>query len=455
MELTFLGATHTVTGSKYYLETDHKKILIDCGLFQGLKELRLRNWNPLPLQAKEIDHVVLTHAHIDHSGYFPLLSKEGFDGKIWCTPGTKDLCSVLLPDSGYLQEEEAMFANKYGYSKHQPAKPLYTLNDAMQSLKQFEAHPFHEKIPVSPDTSVEFLHAGHIIGASMVCIHHRDQTLMFSGDLGRPHDSVMKAPEIPKKADVLVLEATYGNKTHPEAHPRIELANIINRTVERGGVVIIPAFAVGRAQALLYYLYELRKTGKIPTLPVYLDSPMAESATEIFRRYPHEHRLAEAEVKAMCQAVTYVKTSEESQALDTKKTPMIIISASGMVTGGRVLHHIKQFAPDAKNTILFSGYQAEGTRGQRILSGEKEIKMLGEVVPINAEVAALDNLSAHSDANETIAWLKQFQHRPKHIFLTHAETDSALVLKARIEKELQIKCTIPQYGQRMRVFGHD
>ncbi len=455
MELSFLGATHTVTGSKYYLEADHQKIFIDCGLFQGLKELRLRNWNPLPIQPNELDHVILTHAHIDHSGYFPLLCKSGFRGEAWCTPGTKELCSVLLPDSGYLQEEEANYANKHGYSKHRPARPLYTLNDAMEALKQLHAQPFEKKIAISPETSIEFLHAGHIIGASMVCVHHREQTLMFSGDLGRPNDGVMLAPSIPKHADVLVLEATYGDRLHPSTHPRVELANIINRTVERGGVVIIPAFAVGRAQSLLYYLYELKQANKIPNVPVYLDSPMAESATEIFRRYPNEHRLKENIVKNMCQAVTYVKTSEESQALDEKKSPMIIISASGMVTGGRVLHHVKHFATDPKNTILFSGYQAAGTRGQRILSGEKEIKLLGETITIQAEVTALDNLSAHSDANETMSWLKQFPHKPKHIFLTHAETDSATALKTRIENELHIKCTIPQYGQRMRIFGHD
>jgi metallo-beta-lactamase family protein len=452
MEITFLGAVQTVTGSKYLLSFNHKKILVDCGLFQGLKELRLRNWRALPVDARAISRVILTHAHIDHSGYLPLLNKQGFEGDILCTHGTHDLCSVLLPDAGYLQEEEARYANKYGYSKHHPAQPLYTMNDALLVLKKFSPHPFHQPIALDQNTTLEFLHAGHIIGASVVRITHEGKTLVFSGDLGRPQDEVMRAPECVTEADALVIESTYGNRIHPGAHPLLELAEVINRAVNRGGSIIVPSFAVGRAQALLYFIYELKQRGEIPDLPVYLDSPMAESATDIFMKYPNEHRLSPEAVRAMCREVRYVRTPEESKQIDTMKTPIIVISASGMVTGGRVLHHIKHFAPNAKNTILFSGYQAEGTRGARMLGGEKQVKMLGEMVPIRAEVAVLENLSAHADANETIQWLKQFKRAPRQVFITHGEPASAATLKTRIESELGWHCAVPTYGQHERLF---
>lgn len=451
MDITFLGAAQTVTGSKYLLSFNHKKILVDCGLFQGLKELRLRNWRALSVEASAISRVILTHAHIDHSGYLPLLNKQGFEGEVLCTHGTQDLCNVLLPDAGYLQEEEARYANKYGYSKHHPALPLYTMSDALEVLKKFHAHPFHQLISLDETTTLEFLHSGHIIGASMVRIVHEGKSLVFSGDLGRPQDEVMRAPEHITEADALVIESTYGNRIHPGTHPLLELAEVVNRTVNRGGSVIVPSFAVGRAQALLYFIHTLKQRGDIPDVPVFLDSPMAESATDIFTKYPNEHRLSVEVVRAMCREVRYVRTPEESKQIDAMKTPVIVISASGMVTGGRVLHHIKYFAPDAKNTILFSGYQAMGTRGARMLSGEKQVKMLGEVVPINAEVAVLENLSAHADANETLAWLKQFKRAPRQVFITHGEEASSAALKSRIESELGWPCTVPTYGQRERV----
>jgi metallo-beta-lactamase family protein len=452
MEITFLGAAQTVTGSKYLLSFDSKKILVDCGLFQGVRELRQRNWRALSVDASAISRVILTHAHIDHSGYLPLLNKQGFEGDVLCTPGTYDLCGVLLPDSGYLQEEEARYANKHGYSKHHPALPLYTMNDALESLKSFRVHAFHQPIVLGEKTTLEFLHAGHIIGASVVRIQHQGKTLVFSGDLGRPNDEVMRAPEPVTGADALVIEATYGDRTHPGTHSLTELAEVINRTVNRGGSMVVPSFAVGRAQVLLYLIYELKRRGDIPDLPVYLDSPMAESATDIFMKYPNEHRLSHEVVRDMCREVRYVKTPEESKKIDTMKTPVIVISASGMVTGGRVLHHIKYFAPDARNTILFSGYQAEGTRGAAILGGAKRVKMLGGEVAINAEVAVLENLSAHADANETMQWLKQFKSAPRQVFITHGEPASATTLKARIESELGWRCTVPTYGQHERLF---
>lgn len=452
MEITFLGAAQTVTGSKYLLSFNNKKILVDCGLFQGLKELRLRNWRAMPVEASAIDRVILTHAHIDHSGYLPLLDKQGFEGDVLCTHGTNDLCNVLLPDAGYLQEEEARYANKYGYSKHHPALPLYTMNDALTVLKKFRAHPFHQPISLDQNTTLEFLHAGHIIGASVLRLTHEGKTLVFSGDLGRPQDEVMRAPESITEADALVIESTYGNRAHPGTHPLVELAAVINRTVTRGGSVIVPSFAVGRAQALLYFIHTLKQRGDIPDVPVFLDSPMAESATDIFTKYPNEHRLSAEVVKAMCREVHYVRSAEESKTIDAMKKPIIVISASGMVTGGRVLHHIKYFGPDPKNTILFSGYQAEGTRGARMMGGEKQVKMLGEVVAINAEVAMLENLSAHADANETLQWLKQFKRAPRQVFITHGEAASAAALKARIESELGWSCVVPTYGQHERVF---
>lgn len=451
MEMTFLGAAGTVTGSKFLFHVDHEQFFVECGLFQGLKELRAHNWNPLPVKAADISRVILTHAHIDHSGYVPVLCKNGFKGEILCTPGTKDLCSVLLPDSGFLQEEEAAHANKYGYSKHKPALPLYTMEDALLALKQFRAIPFHQPMQIAKETTLEFLHAGHIIGASLVSIRHDHQTIIFSGDLGRPHDEVMCPPEQPERADILFLEATYGNRIHPDTHPRDELAKAIHRAVNRGGSVIIPAFAVGRSQSLLYFLHELKKQNKIPDLPVYLDSPMAISATDIFMRYPKEHRLTPDTVRAMCQEARYIKTQEESMALDNLREPAIIVSASGMATGGRVLHHIKAYAGDPKNLLLFSGYQSEGTRGQRILSGETQIKMFGELIDIKAEVAALDNLSAHSDANETMKWLQGFKNAPRHVYIVHGELDAATALKERIQKEFGWKCTVPQYNQKIKI----
>lgn len=451
MELTFLGAAETVTGSKYLFRQGNEQFLVDCGLFQGLKELRLRNWQPLPFHPEDLAHVILTHAHIDHSGYVPRLCKQGFKGNVLCTPGTKDLCEVLLPDSGFLQEEEAELANKFGYSKHKPALPLYTMEDAINALGQFRPIPFHQPIPIAKDVVLEFMHAGHIIGASLVSIRFDHQTIVFSGDLGRPHDQVMRSPETPPQADILVLESTYGDRIHPDTHPRQELADAINRAVNRGGSVIIPAFAVGRSQCLMYFLHELKEQGKIPNVPVYLDSPMATSATEIFKHYPQEHRLSPEMVNGMCRDIHYVKTADESKAIDEIKEPIIIISASGMATGGRVLHHIKAFGDNPKNLLLFSGYQAEGTRGQRILSGEKQIKMFGEMVEIKAEVAALDNLSAHSDCNETLKWLHTFKHHPKQVYIVHGEPASAAALKKRIQDELGWKCIIPQYGQKVKL----
>ncbi len=448
MHISFLGAAGTVTGSKYLLDFPTQQILVDCGLFQGLKELRLRNWNPLPVNPREIQSVILTHAHIDHSGYLPLLHKNGFTGDVMCTHGTKDLCDILLPDSAYLQEEEAFYANKHGYSKHQPAKPLYTVNDALGVLDRFVSYPYHHVVQLDSDTSFSLLPAGHIIGSSLIHLQHKDKSILFSGDLGRPHDLLMKAPDAAPDADYLVIESTYGNRTHGKTEALDELAEVINRTIERGGSIVVPAFAVGRAQMLLYYLYLLKKAKRIVDMPVYLDSPMAVSATHLLKRYKNEHRLSEEEIDGLCHVATYVNTPDESRRISEMTTPRIIVSASGMITGGRVLHHVKTLAPYARNTILFTGYQAAETRGARILSGERNVKILGENVAINAEVVSLENMSAHADSEEVMQWLSSFKRAPSKVFITHGEPDSAQALKNLITTELGWNCLVPEYMQK-------
>jgi metallo-beta-lactamase family protein len=445
MRITFLGATKTVTGSKFLLSFGNKKVLIDCGLFQGLKELRLRNWNKFPIDPHVIDSVVLTHAHIDHSGYLPLLVKNGFTGKIYCSGATKELCSVLLPDSGYLQEEEAKFANKYGYTKHKPAEPLYTKADAEKSLGQFRSLDFRKSYKLDEETHMSLIPAGHILGAAFVKFKYFNTSILFSGDLGRQHDPIMHTPAVIQSADYLVLESTYGDRLHKRVNPLDELSDIVNRTIARKGTVIIPAFAVGRAQHLLYMMYQLKQDNRIPNVPIYLDSPMATDATNIFRKHPDLHRLSPELSNKVCEVATYINSKEESQALDLDATPKIIISASGMLEGGRVLHHIRVFAPDAKNTVVFAGYQAAGTRGADMIQGKKTIKAFGETVEINSEVCVLSNMSAHADYEEILEWLAHFNHHPRKVFITHGEPEAAQSLKAKIEEKYGWACVVPDY----------
>lgn len=445
MRLTFLGATNTVTGSKFLLSIDNKKILIDCGLFQGLKELRQRNWTKFPIEPHLINTVILTHAHIDHSGYLPVLVKNGFTGKVYCSQATKDLCSVLLPDSGYLQEEEAKFANKHGYTKHKPAVPLYTRADAEQSLGHFRALDFRKNYKIGDDTHLSLIPAGHILGASFIQIKHNGTTVLFSGDLGRQNDPIMYPPAVMQAADYLVLESTYGNRLHKKVNPLDELSDIITRTAQRGGTVIIPAFAVGRAQHLLYFMYLLKESKRIPDLPIYLDSPMAKDATDIFRKYTDLHKINGELSHKVCEIAKYVNTKEESQALDLEMAPKIIISASGMLEGGRVLHHVRVFAQDPKNTIVFAGYQAAGTRGADIIGGKEFIKVFGETVPIRAEIQVLSNMSAHADYEEILQWLKHFNHHPRKVFITHGEPEAAKSLKDKIEDQYDWPCVVPDY----------
>ncbi len=448
MQLQFLGATGTVTGSKYLLTAGSAKILIDCGLFQGYKQLRLRNWEPLPIPVSELDAVVLTHAHLDHSGYLPLLIKQGFKGKIFCSEATYDLCKILLPDSGHLQEEDAAYANRHGYSKHQPALPLYTEEDAVQALKFFSPLDFGVPQELATGLQATLSPAGHILGAAIVSLKFKGKTITFSGDLGRLNDLIMVAPTPVKETDYLIIESTYGNRRHDPTDPLLILGNIIGETVSRGGVVVIPAFAVGRAQELMYFIHLLKESGAIPKLlPVFLNSPMAKDATAIYHRYRKNHRLTDEQCDAMCHAAKIINSVEESKALNQQRMPMVIIAASGMATGGRVLHHLKAFAPDPRNTILFAGYQAGGTRGAAMLAGAESIKIHGQFVPLRAQVAQIDNLSAHADADEILTWLSHFSVPPKNVFITHGEPDAADALRKRIEAERGWHCTVPEYRE--------
>jgi metallo-beta-lactamase family protein len=449
--LSFLGGAGTVTGSKYLVELGERRILVDCGLFQGFKQLRLRNWKPFPVDPAIIDAVLLTHAHIDHSGYLPLLVRDGFAGPVICTEATRDLCEILLSDSGFLQEKEADYANRGGFSKHRPALPLYTQDDAERAMRHFQPVPFEQKHDVAPEMSARFLPAGHILGAAIIELRLENRTIVFSGDLGRPDSPTMVDPTPVKHADYLLVESTYGDRTHDGEDPELALAEVIARTAARGGTVVIPAFAVGRTQILLYHLQRLKAAKRLPDLPVYLDSPMAMDATDIYRRHPGEHRLGADQLRTAFKVARYVRSVEDSKALDQNPYPKVVISASGMATGGRVLHHLKHFAPDARSTVLFSGYQAGGTRGAAMLAGARSIKIHGQHVPVNAEVANLPMLSAHADSDEIMAWLGSFDAPPLMTFVVHGEPAAADILRHRIEEELAWPSAVPEHREQVEL----
>ncbi|MBU2707147.1 MBL fold metallo-hydrolase [Zooshikella marina] len=447
MKLTFLGATNTVTGSKYLLEHNQQTYLIDCGLYQGVKYLRERNWIVPPISVSKLNAVILTHAHIDHSGYLPALVKNGFTGPVFCTEGTHELCKILLPDAGFLQEEDARFANKYSFSKHKPALPLYTEKDAEHSLKQFRSCAYHSPLALPGDLQLSFSPTGHILGASAVQLTSAstNTTLTFTGDLGRYQDLMMYDPEPINTTDYLVTESTYGDRLHDPIDALDVLQKIITKTTNRGGIVLIPAFAVGRAQLILHLVAELIEKNRINKIPVFLNSPMAISATEIYQRFHHELKLTATDCSRIDQYTHYVKTVAESIDLNTRQFPCVIISASGMASGGRVLHHLKAICGNYRNSIVFVGFQAPGTRGESMINGVDQVKIHGKYYPIKAEIHHLDNFSAHGDYKDILAWLKMIKSPPKCTFITHGEPAAADSLRLKIKDQLGWKCCVPSY----------
>jgi metallo-beta-lactamase family protein len=460
--LTFLGATGTVTGSKYLLEAGGERLMIDCGLFQGDKELRLRNWNPLPVPPASIQWLVLTHAHLDHIGYIPRLVKDGFRGQILTSAATVDLAKIVLPDSGHLQEEDAEFANKKGFSKHSPALPLYTYEEAVKSLEYIRAVDALEPQEISPHFTIRSFFAGHILGARMLEVTVREngtaKRLLFSGDLGRFPQLIIPEPAVPEDGfDYMLLESTYGDRLHPKEDISSRLASIIERTASHGGTVVIPSFAVGRTQELLYLFREMIEDNKMHSLPIHVDSPMAIDVTHLYEKHAEDHSL---ELEAMeGQGIKpfsppnlhFDKTVDESKKLNDAHYPTIIISASGMATGGRVIHHLERCLPDHRNTILFVGFQAAGTRGRTIQSGAQTVKMYGHDVHVRAHIESIENLSAHADYGEILAWLRRFAKAPGKTFLTHGEPKASEALRQRIAEQLQWDVTVPTYLQQVKL----
>ena len=477
MTLTFLGAARTVTGSKYLLDTGTTKVLIDGGLFQGLKELRERNWQDLPFRASDLHAVVLTHAHLDHCGYLPRLVKQGFTGRIFCTGGTSDLCRIVLPDSGRIQEEDAANANRHGFSKHQPALPLYTEADAFRALSLLQPVGYERPMPVAPGIEAEFINAGHLLGSAYARIRTGGKTILFGGDLGRYDRPVLPDPTPIAEADYLLVESTYGNRVHERDDDGAQLAEVVTATANRGGKLIIPAFAIGRVEELLYWLKRLEEQKRIPVLPVFVDSPMA---TDALARYserlneldpqmspeqhdpkaPHDEtahqpqdrrRQQVNEERKLCAFCTErfrtIASPAESKQLTQSKMPAIVISSSGMATGGRVLHHLKAALPDPRNTVLMVGYQAEGTRGRRLVDGEPEVKIHGQLIPVNARIQQIESMSAHADSAEIMRWLGAFSRPAKMTFIVHGEPVAMEALSVLIREKLGWPTRMPGHRE--------
>ena len=477
--ITFLGAAQTVTGSKYLLEHGNSKVLIDAGLFQGLKELRERNWQNLPFNVRDLDAIVLTHAHLDHCGYLPRLVSQGFRGRVFCTQGTKELCRIVLPDSGRIQEEDAENANRHGYSKHQVALPLYTEADAFNAVALLQPVGYDRPVPVAEGVDVEFVNAGHLLGSAYAPIKVDGKTILFGGDLGRFSRPVLPDPTMIEHADYLLVESTYGNRVHDSDDDGETLAGLLRDAANRGGKIIIPAFAIGRVEELIYWIKRLEEQKRIPVLPVFVDSPMAVEAlaryterlqeldpelqpANVDEKAPHgpaahepkakrqREARQERDVCAFCtQRFRTIGSAQESKELTASKMPAIVISASGMATGGRVLHHLKAALPHARNAVIFAGFQAEGTRGRRLVDGEKVVKIHGQMIPVNAQIAKLDSVSAHADSQEILRWLRGFKSPPRQTNLVHGELSAMTALQALIVKELGWKVHMPAWNERV------
>ncbi|MDD3095549.1 MAG: MBL fold metallo-hydrolase [Candidatus Neomarinimicrobiota bacterium] len=459
--ITFLGATGTVTGSKYLLQHANSRVLIDCGLFQGLKELRLRNWTDLKSVAQELDAILLTHAHIDHTGYLPRMVRQGFNKPVFCTEATRDLLEIMLLDSAHLQEEDAKYANKKGFSKHKPALPLYGIEDAQKAIALLQGIPYEQEFEAVPGIRTIFRDAGHILGSAFIRAEWQEETekrsVLFSGDLGRPDRPILKNPALVKDADYLLIESTYGNRLHPEGDPKSEIKRIILETAQRGGVIVIPSFAVGRTQELLYRLRELEDENAIPVLPVYVDSPMAIKATKVYEKYPQIYdreatSLSRKGVDVMQTTKTiFTPEVEASKRINEQNEPCIIISASGMLTGGRILHHLIRRLPQKKNSIVFVGYQAEGTRGRALQEGKNEIKIHGMQIRSAARIETISDFSAHADYREILNWLGNFETAPRRTFIVHGEPEASENLALEIKKGLDWETHIPQYLEEIQL----
>ncbi|HEY8514084.1 MAG TPA: MBL fold metallo-hydrolase [Candidatus Binatia bacterium] len=459
--LAFLGGARTVTGSKHLVRTAKSQVLLDCGMFQGQKELRLRNWRPLPLDPEAVSAVVLSHAHIDHSGALPLLFKQGFRGPVYCTPATADLLAILLLDAARLQEEEAAYANRHGYSKHRPALPLYTAEDVEQVWRLVEVRKRGEWFRVADGVSARLRQAGHILGSAIVELEidgPPPRRLVFSGDLGRWKRPILHDPEYIDEGDVVLVESTYGDRVHP-SDPTSILAQVVNDTVERGGVLIVPAFAVGRTQELVWALRHLEDTDRIPVVPVFVDSPMASHVTQIYARHRDEH---DVDMQALTDAqrnpletrrFELVRSVADSREIGMARGPMIVIAGSGMATGGRVLHHLRQRLPDERNTVLLTGFQAAGTRGRSLQDGAKTLRMFGEEVTVRAKVVALDGFSAHADRQDILRWLRGFRRAPRKLWLVHGEPEASASLCELVEEQLGWNVSVAEDGAMVPLDG--
>lgn len=442
MKLTFLGGAGTVTGSKIVLEVDHIKIMIDCGLFQGLKELREKNWEKLPINLNEIDFVLLTHAHLDHSGYLPVLAKDGFNGKIYCTSATKDLTKIILLDSGKIQEEDAKRANEYKYSNHSPAKPLYTIDDAKMAISKLTAINFDEWFIINDSIKFKFLNSGHILGSAFIVLNTNGKILVFSGDIGRKNPILLPHYKYIEQADYLVIESTYGNRIHEKVSIEEQLLEYITTTYAKKGILIIPSFSVERAQEIIYLLSKLKNEKLLPNIPIYLDSPMGVNATEVYFKHKNDHKLSDDDINNMLSTVHLVSEISESKEIVNDNSPKIVIAGSGMITGGRVLHYLDKLISDKKNSVLIVGFQAEGTRGKSLLAGDTEIKFFGEYHQIKADVFKINAFSGHADQTELLDWLSHFKKPPILTFINHGESHQSQAFRTKIKTVFNWNCTV-------------